>query len=291
MMLHRLSVTVLLIATLGACAAAPGSGPRTAPTETDVAALLERGDAALAEGLADPARGHYQIVLRHDVDNPHARLGLAEVNLMQGNVAPAREMFAALVEHPELGPRAHQGLGLTHLQEGHPSRAQAPLTAAVEADPSLWRAWNGLGVVHDRARRWDEAAAAYARALDTAPPESAAAVHNNRGFSLLLQGRPDDAVAHLGEALRARRGDELTRTNLRLALAWQGRYAQAVAGARPTERAAVLNDVGYVALLRGDLTEAESLLTRALEASPSHFDPAFQNLEHLRAVRASGSDL
>jgi Flp pilus assembly protein TadD len=84
------------------------------------------------------------------------------------------------------------------------------------------------------------------------------------------------------------RQSEVPRANLRLALAWDGRYAEAVAGAQPRELADVLNNVGYVALLKGDHKQAEAYLTRAMETSASHHDHAWHNLSHL--VTAKGQD-
>ncbi|MFA7430337.1 MAG: tetratricopeptide repeat protein [Rhodospirillaceae bacterium] len=279
---------VVLAVTLGACASGASDGSSALTTEATAFAaepLLERADTALDEGLMEVAMGHYQVVLRHQPDNARARLGMAEINLAAGDLPAARAGFDAQTTHPELGPRAHQGMGLAYLKAGRPDKARAPLEAAVLADSFLWRAWNGLATVHDRDENWAEAHRCYEAALAAAPPGAAGIIHNNLGFSLILQGRHDEATAHLMEAARRDRTQTLPRTNLRLALAWQGRYDEAVAGARPAERATVLNNVGYVALLRGDLDDAEALLSRAIDGSASHFDPAWHNLAHLKAVR------
>ncbi len=287
--LTSVAAVVLVAASLGACATGTPEGAALGPVaaSSDFAPepLLERADAALAEGLMEVAMGHYQVVLRNQPENRRARLGMAEINLASGDVAAARTAFEAQADDPDLGPQARQGMGLAALKAGRPDRARAPLEAAVLADPTLWRAWNGLATVHDRDENWAEAQRCYDAALAAAPPDAVGIVHNNLGFSLILQGRHEEAAAHLMEAARRDRTQELPRTNLRLALAWQGRYDEAVAGARPAERATILNNVGYVALLRGDLSEAEALLSRAIDGSASHFEPAWQNLAHLKAVR------
>lgn len=284
------AATALALAlALGACATGGGADAATATTaaatDFNAAPLLDRADEALDDGLTEVASGHYQVVLRHDAENPRARLGMAEINLAAGRGDAARPQFEALAGHPDLAPRARQGLGLALLKAGNPDKARAPLEAAVLADPGLWRAWNALATVHDRAADWAEARRCYDAALAAAPDSQRGIIENNLGFSLVLQGHYQDAVPHLMEAARRQRDMDLPRTNLRLALAWQGRYDEAVAGARPAERAAVLNNVGYVALLRGDYPQAESLLSRAVEASPSHFASAHGNLAHLKAVR------
>lgn len=283
------AVTVALALALGACATGGGSDPAATPvaaiTTFDAAPVLDRADEALDDGLTEVASGHYQMVLRQDPENRRARLGMAEINLAAGRGDAARPQFEALAEDPDLGARARQGLGLALLKAGQPDKARAPLEAAVLADAGLWRAWNALATVHDHGGDWAEARRCYDAALAAAPTSQRGIVENNLGFSLVLQHRYDEAVPHLLEAARRQRDMELPRTNLRLALAWQGRYDEAVAGARDGERAAVLNNVGYVALLRGDYQQAESLLSRAVDDSPSHFAPAHSNLAHLKAVR------
>lgn len=274
---------------LAACATPQGPG---GPQESAVAEqaggmafdrVLDRADRALEAGGARDAMAHYQMVLGRDPGNARARLGLAEVALRGEDPEKARGMLLSLVDDPAVAPRARQGLGLAALREGDVEDAVKHLEAATAADASLWRAWNALGAAHDRREDWAAAEAAYERALAAAPDE--AAVHNNRGFSLVLQGRHDDAVPHLVRAAELGRDEALPRVNLRLALAWQGRYDAAVAGADPGERARVLNNVGYVALIRGDLEAAESLFVRALESSASYFEPARLNLNHLRSLK------
>ena len=48
----------------------------------------------------------------------------------------------------------------------------------------------------------------------------------------------------------------------------------------------VLNNVGYIAILRGDYVRAESLLNQAMEASPTFNDKAWENLRYLETIKA-----
>ncbi|WP_404380117.1 tetratricopeptide repeat protein [Caenispirillum salinarum] len=292
------AVAVAAVLGLSACAGTTGGAApdlsatgQGAPLPVATAdRVLERGDAALAAGGLEDARAHYGIVLSRDPGNTRAALGLAEVALAAGETAKARDAFAALAANPEVAPsvtaRAHQGVGLSWLKEGQTEKALPALEDAVAADDGLWRAWNALGAAHDRRQNWDAAVAAYDKAIALAPEEAGPV--NNLGFSLILQGRHQDAARHLVRAAHLARDMDMPRVNLRLALAWQGRYDDAVAGATPAELPAVLNNVGYVALLKGDHADAESLLVRSLEASPSYFEAARLNLDHLRTVAPAG---
>ena len=77
---------------------------------------------------------------------------------------------------------------------------------------------------------------------------------------------------------------QVAETNLRLSLALQGRYEEALSGVETERLPIVLNDVGYAAIQRGDYDHARLLLVRAIEASPSFFETGWANLRHLDAL-------
>lgn len=106
---------------------------------------------------------------------------------------------------------------------------------------------------------------------------------------MLMQGRVDAALADLGAALRHDPALRPARENMRLALAWDGQYTLALAGAEDDDLARALNNVGYVALLRGDHDKAEALLLRAIEADPAYNAVATRNLAYLMRLRAPNS--
>jgi Tfp pilus assembly protein PilF len=157
------------------------------------------------------------------------------------------------------------------------------LREAVREDPKLWRAWNALGYYHDSQHDWAAAAESYGRALE-GNPESAL-VFNNRGFSMLMQERLDEAIADLDRALKIDPDFEVAQENMRLALAWSGRYVHAMSGASKRDMARVLNNIGFVAIMRGDYDNAEAYLLRAMEIDPSYNDVASRNLAYLKQVR------
>lgn len=273
-----------IVAASAGCAAvdgAPGGGVSSAPGALDVA------QHALAEERYGAARHWFQKVLQADPDNETARLGLAESYLGDGAGQNALALFQSLADSPAVGAEALQGKGVILLAGGEDAAARAALNAAVARDPTLWRAWNALGLAHDGKQEWEAAAAAYAKAAAAAP--TAAAPHNNWGMSLMSQKRYAEAAERFARALALAPDAEATRNNLRLALAFQGRYAEAMAGVEEKNAPALLNNIGYVAMLRGEKDRAKAYFLRSMELSPQFYEPAARNLEILEGNKGGSA--
>ena len=189
-------------------------------------------------------------------------------------------MFEALVANKEYQARALQGKGLALLALGRRESAGQALREATAADASLWRAWNGLGDVADQDRKPKEAAGLYAKALALHP--NSAMILNNIGFSLLSSGNHTEAAAEFRKALDLEPNNLTVQTNLRLALAASGDYEAALRSAPREQLPNLLNNVGYIALRRGDYAAAERYLTAAMDASGTYSTAASRNLDWLR---------
>lgn len=245
--------------------------------------VLELAENAVSEGRFADAEDLLTRMILLDPTNIDARLISAELFLAKGDSAHAMPAFGALTEIPEVSARANQGAGIAMILNGAGEQGVRHLERAVEADPTLWRAWNALGSYHDSHGRWEDAAKAYQMALAEQPDEPM--LYNNRGFSLFMQGRMDEAIVDLQRALRLDPDMGPTQANLRLALAWNGRYVHAMTGVAEKDMARTLNNIGYIALMRGDLDNAEAYLQRAMELDPAYNVTASRNLAYLRNLR------
>jgi len=225
-------------------------------------------DRAMAAGLTDP-----RLVLL-----------TGELYLQRGDYANAVNSFTAARAAPALLARASTGLGIAQSGLGRSPEAIAALREAVTADPSEWRAWNALGVEYDRQKNWSQAEAAYAEALKS--PQAGAMVYNNRGYSRMLQGRNEEASADFVTALARDPGFAVARTNLRLSLAVRGDYDRATAASGAEDRAAVLNNAGFAAMMRGDLPQAKDLFEQAIATRGKFYGKAQENLELAEGLMA-----
>jgi len=189
-------------------------------------------------------------------------------------------------ERQELRALTLQGIGLATLRGSDRQSASDVLSEAVALNPGLWRSWLGLARIYDFERRWDLAQTAYERAISIAPKESSP--YNNLGMSRLAAGDFDSAEQAFVDALKRDRTSKVIKANLRLTLAWQGKYENALAGAKRQDRAKILNNVGFIALMRTDYAKSQQLLLEAIESSSTYFVEARKNLEVAERLANNG---
>lgn len=209
--------------------------------------------------------------------DPQLLYWAAQLNLTRGRYQDALNGFKGLDKDAQVGAAALEGEGLTLAQLGSSEDAVTVLKLAVAKNSAAWRAWNALGSQYDRHHDWASADEAYSRAL--AASGNAAIVLNNRGFSRLSQHRLDEAASDFVAALEKRPDFAAARNNLRLAIAMKGDYVRSVNGASASDRASVLNNAGYAAMLRGDYTKAKDLFGQAMKARGEYYAVAAANLE------------
>ncbi len=248
-----------------------------------LAQSLDLAARAISEDRPQDARQILERVLLSIPDHAEARLLQAEADLTAGEIPAAVKAFQAIVEVEEVRPRALQGKGISLLLIGDSETGSRSLAAAVAEDPGLWRAWNALGAYHDGQEDWAAAENAYGNALKAKP--DSALIHNNRGFHYLLRRQVPQAIADFSRSLELSPDFEPAELNLRIALAWAGQYDSAVSGVQEAELPEALNNAGYIATLRGDYVDAESLLLRSIEADYGFNRTARRNMDYLEGVR------
>jgi Flp pilus assembly protein TadD len=257
-------------------AKAPAPAPVAAPVEAAANdALVAEIETALKEERRVDATALLNRALLGGGGDPRLMVLLGETSLARNDYEGALAAFRQVPGDSASHWRARQGEGLTLSILGRSEAAIGALQEAVAKDPSLWRAWNGLGSEYDRRHDWARAEAAYAQALQASNGD--ALVLNNRGFSRMLQGRPDEAAADLVSALEKSPNLAAARGNLRLAIALQGEYGRAAAKGGGDDPAALLNNAGFGAILRGDYGKAVALLDQAGQARGAYYPLASEN--------------
>ncbi len=245
--------------------------------------VLEFAKKAVADGRYADARTILQRVFLAEAENIQAKLLAAEVTLATGKAEHAEALFDAIASDPAVEARALQGKGLALIKLGESEKGIEVLQQAVKKNSGLWRGWNALAYQYDIEGQWQKSTKAYDQAINGSP--KTAFLYNNRGFSRLLQKNTDAAIKDLRTAVRLDPKLKVARHNLRLALAWKGQYDRAMLGVVKDQQGTALNNVGFVALLRGDFPTAEAYFLRALEADAAYHQIAHKNLSYLRSLK------
>lgn len=263
------AVTMAVAATLVAQPARAGTPEVGIGPRAEIQRALDDGRYLDAGRMLDAA-------ILSGADDPDLTLMTAELAMARGAYSDALVRFRRVDGIAALRARALEGEGLILSLQGQSDAAIAALNTAVALNPDSWRSWNGLGAEYDRRRDWQKADIAYANALSHSARSPQ--VLNNRGFSYLSRGRPDEAIADFVAALDAKPDMQVARNNLRLAIAMKGDYRRAVAGIS-RDPAADLNNAGFAAMLRGDYADAKSLLGEAIKARHEYYALAAANLQ------------
>jgi tetratricopeptide (TPR) repeat protein len=171
----------------------------------------------------------------------------------------------------------HYLLGWSLLLTKDAQGAIPPLREALRLAPDTRNAHFALGQALAMTKDWDGAAVQLAEALRVDPADEQsrselAKVHNNRAGAFAAQGRPQDALDALAEAVRVRPGYALGHLNLGNARAGQGQWKGAIEAwieaARVAPDDARIRSM-VVERLRGLPAGARPLVLPALETAPA----------------------
>jgi tetratricopeptide (TPR) repeat protein len=185
--------------------------------------------------LARRAREEFERAVRLDPEHIGARQGLVQFytlapGFIGGSAAKAREQAAAIAKVSRF--HGHLAHGLV-AERGHDDAgARRAYEAAIEAAPDSAGGYIALGLLHQRAKRWDDAFAAYDRLLRVRPREATVLYHIGRAAALSGQHleRGERALErYIAEPPREATAYNISRAHQRLASIHQhqGRRADA----------------------------------------------------------------
>lgn len=245
--------------------------------------LAEAGR-AIAAGRLDQAKSILGVAIAAGARGEPVDRLLADLSFARGENDQALILYKALLTaHPDeqlLLERA----GIASLRLGRVAESTALLDRATRQPQAGWRSWNARGIAADWQQRWDEADAAYARAMVLDP--SRAEVANNRGWSMMLQGRWAEALANFERAAALNARLPHLANNLELArAAVAADLPHRLAGEDDDSFAARMNDAGVVAAASGQTKKAEAAFAQAIEVRSRWYKRAAENLAALGAPK------
>ena len=150
-----------------------------------------------------------KLEIRLELIDHYTRAGYPELALEHCRLAATRFPDSAAVQLPLA--KLLRGMKMT-------KEAAQGLAAFLEAHPQEspdYESW--LGILRDELGDWAGGEKAHRAAL--ALNGQLDSLHNNLGYNLLMQGRPQEAAQEFREALKLRPNSEVARNNLGMALA------------------------------------------------------------------------
>lgn len=265
---------------LAACASKPPpADPLPAPAD-----VRQRADLAWQYGDYSAAVDNYRRLLAQQPGDRAALLGLGQAWLALGNADNALPAFEEVLRQDPESIDAQEGRALAQLGQGKQVEAESGFRAVLALDAQRWRSLDGLGLLADLRSNYDAARGFYEKAL--AINKNEATVWNNYGWSRVMARDYADGERLLNEGLARKPDSRRLVANLSVAIAWQGDYDRALRTATQhgIEDYVAYNDVGYIAMLRGDNRAAVDMFRKALDKSPAWYERASVNLE--RAQKA-----
>lgn len=143
--------------------------------------------------------------------------------------AAAALLAGCVTTHKQAQAQAQTELGAAYLREGNAPAALEVLGKAVKEDPRNWEAWDRLGLAYWAQGDFARSEKAFARGVHLVPDK--AEINNNYGLMLMAMGRNGEAISRFEEARKdlLYRKPALVLNNLGHALYLEGRYQESLA--------------------------------------------------------------
>lgn len=218
--------------------------------------------------------------LAADARDLDARMSLAALYARRGFTDVALEHYRlAALQFPD-SPAVTLALAKMLRQVGEPGAAVEAVRAALERHPGgTWELLSLEGILEDGRGRFAAAESAHRAALALNPARGG--LHNNLGYNLLLQGKPEAAADEFRRAIQIDPRSEIAHNNLGAALASQSQAREALSEWRRSGNpAAAHNNLAAVLMEQGRYADARSELAAAL-ALRRNYPAALANLRLL----------
>lgn len=231
---------------------------------------------------------HYSQVLQLEPADREANLGIAHLYLDNDDTENAIKHFNRILDDNPDDIEAQEGRATAWLKSRDFDKAKVAYTSIVENQPDRWKSWEGLGIISDIAGEYDKSKEMYEKAI--AVHSGDAKLLNNYGYSRIMAHQYKAAEGLLRKANLIDANSATIRNNFAIAVAWQKRYADAVAILNEDKDSPeAYNNVGYIAYLAGDYPQAINYFEKALTLSPTYYVIAARNLEKARRKLETGT--
>ncbi|MEM1299843.1 MAG: tetratricopeptide repeat protein [Pseudomonadota bacterium] len=268
-----------LILALAACEGAVAD--KKDPLGSSVIDAAQINDLLLAAGDPNESIAYFEQALAQEPNRADFRRGLAQSMARAKRYPEAGRLYEEMIalKQDEPADKLDFAMVSAHLQKWDeverqlttiPPGLNTPRRHMVEA------------LLEDHRQNWAAADAAYARAesLTTNP----ASVLNNWGVSQMSRGDLPRAQTTFERALTYNSRLFSAKNNLAISRGLQGNFQLPVVPMSEKEKAIIMNNLGLIALRKGEKNIAKGLFAAAVETHPQHYAAAADRLAALEAV-------
>ena len=237
---------------------------------------------AIQEGKMDLAQLYYIKGYELQPNNSALLQKMADLYVQLDKPALAEVSLSLILKQQPNNLKVLEEYGLLLLKERKYQEAKTSLGQVV-AKQNSWPAFNGLGIIETVQGNLVEAESAFKKA-DRILPNSPE-ILNNLGFALYSEQKYPEALAYYNLVLQIDPGFKKALYNYALLQGRLGNYDLAYgAFVKVSTDAEANNNLGYIAMMKGDYAKANHYLQEAITLSPHYYKKANDNLKQLEAL-------
>ncbi len=214
---------------------------------------------------------------------------MADLYVQLGKNELAEVSLKLILDQQPNDMKVMEQYGLLLLKDRKYAVAKAALEPVV-AQQKSWRAYNGLGILANVLGDFPRAEVLFRKA-DAIFPNSPELL-NNLGFALYSASRFPEALAYYNKALQINPDFKKAIYNYALLQAFLGKYDIAYdAFVKVSSDVEANNNLGYIAMEKGDYKKADNYLQEAIRLSPEYYKKANDNLKKLEILEKRDFEL
>lgn len=278
--LSKGAVALVLLAGLAACDT-PSIAEKKDPFGSNVIDAAGINDLLLTAGDPNESVTYFEAALAKEPDRADFRRGLAKSLTRAKRYPEAGRIYQEMIAlgQDEPADKLDYAMVSAHLQKWDEVER---VVGTVPAGLNTSRRYLVEALLADHKQNWTAADTAYAsaEALTTNP----AGVLNNWGVSMMSRGDLPRAEGTFERALTFNSRLFSAKNNLAISRGLQGNYQLPVVPMTEKEKAIILNNLGLIALRKGEKSIAKGLLAAAVDTHPQHYAAAANRLAALEAV-------
>ena len=234
---------------------------------------------AIQEGKMDLAQLYYIKGFELQPNNVALLQKMVDLYVQLEKYDLAEVSLKLILQQQPNNTRVLEQYGLLLLKQRKYQEAKANLGQVIAKQLS-WTAYNGLGIIATEEADLVQAEYLFKKADRILPnnPE----ILNNLGFVLCLADKCQEAIAYYHLALQIDPRFKKALDNYALLQARLGHYDLAYeAFVKVSSEAEANNNLGYIAMMKGDYDLANNYLQEAIKLSPHYYKKANENMKHL----------